>query len=396
MPIYYKKVQRYSSDAVRFVDSRKRFSVGTKSKINSKKDSIEMSSINIQMEAASPLIASPSISADMCCKEELIDTRFGPLLVARQGADHLKGKPIILTYHDIGFNYLANFEEFFNFPDNKILLHSFAVVHINAPGQHMDRLPADYIYPTIEQLTAQIQDVIDYFQIKTFVGIGQGLGANLLSRFALLNPNAVDGLLLLNPTFGTSSWSEWFYQRKNVRVLLNENDSSLLPQIVQDYFLWYHFGRESAERDDASRNVIEIFRGFYRGMSLNSYNLGLLIESYLKRTPIAIERNGLNFKCQVLVMSGSLSPHVDETLSVISRLDPKHSSWLKLNGCAMVLEEKPDKVAEAFRLFLQGLGYTLKAYERRRALMSGLSLPCLTSVGTSLSTRRMTDTIDFV
>lgn len=34
----------------------------------------------------------------------------------------------------------------------------------------------------------------------------------------------------------------------------------------------------------------------------------------------------------------------------------------------MVLEEQPSKVFEAFRLFLQGLGYALSAYERRRSL----------------------------
>ncbi|KAK2144191.1 hypothetical protein NP493_4294g00004 [Ridgeia piscesae] len=39
------------------------------------------------------------------------------------------------------------------------------------------------------------------------------------------------------------------------------------------------------------------------------------------------------------------------------RLDPTTSSWMKFECGGMVLEEAPDKVAESFRLFLQGMGY---------------------------------------
>ncbi|RWS06826.1 Protein NDRG3-like protein [Dinothrombium tinctorium] len=401
MPLYYKKVQRNSSDAVRFIESRKRFSsgsVGARSKVNHsiKKDAIEMHSINVELDTISPLITSNrQLSEDLKSKEEYISTRYGDLLVARQGADHTTGKPVILTYHDIGMNYVANFEGFFNFTDNKILLQSFAVFHINAPGQETDRLPIGFEYPTMDQLASQVQDVLNHYNIKSFIGFGQGLGANVLSRLALLIPDSVDGLFLINPQFSKSSWSEWFYQKKNIRSLVSENSSASLPLSMQDYLMWYHFGRESEEREESSNEIMDIFREFYKGMSLNPYNLGLLIDSYIKRAAIAIERNGRNFKCQILVMTGALSPQLEDTVNVISRLDPKNSSWMKISGCGMVLQEKPHKVAEALRLFLQGLGYTLKAYERRRALMSGMSLPCLTNVGKSLNDRRMTEIMEF-
>ena len=38
-----------------------------------------------------------------------------------------------------------------------------------------------------------------------------------------------------------------------------------------------------------------------------------------------------------------------------------------MQDCGMVLEEQPAKVAEALRLFIQGLGYSLSILERRRS-----------------------------
>ena len=74
----------------------------------------------------------------------------------------------------------------------------------------------------------------------------------------------------------------------------------------------------------------------------------------------------------------------EESVKMNARLNPSNSSWIKLSDSGMVLEEQPHKVAEAFRLFLQGLGYTLKAFDRKRALMTGMSMPCLASSRLSL------------
>lgn len=56
-----------------------------------------------------------------------------------------------------------------------------------------------------------------------------------------------------------------------------------------------------------------------------------------------------------------------------ARLNPNNSTWMKLGDCGMVLEEQPGKVAEALRLFIQGLGYSLAAFERRRSSARKLS-----------------------
>ena len=152
---------------------------------------------------------------------------------------------------------------------------------------------------------------------------------------------------------------------------------------MQDYLLWHHFGTVNAvnEREDLSSEVMEMFRSFYKGIALNPHNLRLFIETYMKRSDLKLTRSRSDkvLKCQTVIMCGSHSPFVEESVDTNSKLDPKKTTWIKLDNCGMVLDEKPAKVAQSFRLFLQGLGYTLKAYERRRALMSGASLPCLTS-----------------
>jgi len=141
----------------------------------------------------------------------------------------------------------------------------------------------------------------------------------------------------------------------------------IFPQSVQDYLMWYHFGRVTEERH---LDLINSYRKYFSGKSHNVRNLAMFIDSYLKRTDLGIERGNKerNFKCTVLLLCGSLSPHVDDTINMNSRLNPNSSTWMKLSDCGMVLEEQPSKVFEAFYLFLQGLGYALSVYQRRRSL----------------------------
>ena len=52
---------------------------------------------------------------------------------------------------------------------------SFQVFHINAPGQEdgAESLPADYEYPSMEQLAEQVQEVLNKLSIVKYIGIGE-------------------------------------------------------------------------------------------------------------------------------------------------------------------------------------------------------------------------------
>ena len=65
----------------------------------------------------------------------------------------------------------------------------------------------------------------------------------------------------------------------------------------------------------------------------------------------------------VLNIVGEQSSHVDGTITFNMRVNPALCTWMKISEAGMVLEEQPEKAAEAVGLFLQGLGPANKRYD---------------------------------
>lgn len=149
--------------------------------------------------------------------------------------------------------------------------------------------------------------------------------------------------------------------------------TGIFPQATQDYLMWHHFGKVDSDRN---HDLIQVYRNHFSGKNMNGRNLALIIDSYIKRTDLKIDRTDKenNIKCPILIMTGDFAPHVDDTVDFNARLNPVLSTWMKLQDCGMVLEEQPAKVAEALRLFIQGLGYSLSVLERRRSSLRKNSL----------------------
>lgn len=116
---------------------------------------------------------------------------------------------------------------------------------------------------------------------------------------------------------------------------------------------------------EQNHDLIETYSRIFS--KVNPVNLSLLINTYIARSDLGIERNDFetspnvrkfNFRCPVLNVMGDSSPHDDDVIETNGRLDPTKSAFVKFADCGgMVLEEQPAKMAEAFRHFLQGLGY---------------------------------------
>ena len=97
----------------------------------------------------------------------------------------------------------------------------------------------------------------------------------------------------------------------------------------------------------------------------------MLLQAYMARNDLGLARemasNGKpmfgasrTLKMPVINMTGDQSPHVDATVVFNGRLQPNRCTWMKIQDAAMILEEQPAKGGEAVKLFLQGLGYTLR------------------------------------
>lgn len=266
------------------------------------------------------------------------------------------------------------------------------MIHINAPGQEdkSTRLQDNYFYPSMDQLADQIGAVCSYYevimlisdevtnfpiifyclytQIRHFIGLGIGAGANILSRFALKYPDFVDGLFLINCTSTQASWTEWSYQKLNSHHLRRVETQDPIPQSIVDYLLWHNYGLLN---EASNGDLIFLFKQYFADKSIHPFNLANFISVYIARSDLHIERTsgegasnvGLNFKCPVLMLVGSWSAHIEDTIYMNTRLNPEQTTWMKLDDCGMPLEERPGKVSKALRLFIQGLGYTLPKVE---------------------------------
>ncbi|CAB3226144.1 unnamed protein product [Arctia plantaginis] len=311
-------------------------------------DDIELKNIQLQFPS------SRRFSGEGICAEKRVHTDRGDIVVAVQGD---RSKPAIITYHDLGLNYVC-FQPFFNFVDMRALLESFCVYHVNAPGQEDGALslPEDYVYPTMDELANQLNYVLGHFGINSFIGFGVGAGANILARFAIAQPSKVDALVLINCTSNQAGWIEWAYQKMNSRSLRSRG----MTQGVLDYLMWHHFGRYPEERN---YDLAQMYRAYFT-RNVNPTNLSLFIDAYVRRTDLGIARETETIKVPVLNITGALSPHVDDTVTFNGRLNPNNSTWMKISDSGMVLEEQPGKISEAFRLFLQGEGYAVIALQK--------------------------------
>lgn len=311
-------------------------------------------------------------------QEDDVETPYGNFHVAIQGD---RSKVAILTFHDIGLNHVTCFQGFFNFSDIQPILKHFCVYHVNAPGQeegslHLkpehdvlgnpESLGNRFVYPTMDQLADAIQHIVDHYRIKRFIGFGVGAGAYVLSQYALDHPEYVDSLALINSTVGQAGWTEWGYQKLNSWYLW----SGQMTNFTEEYLLWHWFGTKTRWENN---DLVNTFKQYVK--SINPQNLSLFIESYLKRKDLGIVReldpikrpHAKTIKCRTILLVGDDSPHVDQVTDMNGRMDPQETDFMKIQDCGgMPLEETPGKVCEAFRLFLQGMGYvpTLRAPQR--------------------------------
>jgi hypothetical protein len=82
---------------------------------------------------------------------------------------------------------------------------------------------------------------------------------------------------------------------------------------------------------------VQVYKSYFE-RNVNPTNLALFIDSYVRRTDLNIQReldptkrkDSTTLKMPVINITGSLSPHVDDTVTFNGRLDPTNSSWMKV------------------------------------------------------------------
>ncbi|CAI9162023.1 unnamed protein product [Rangifer tarandus platyrhynchus] len=304
------------------------------------------------------------LAVDTDWKEHDIETPYGLLHVVIRGSP--KGnRPAILTYHDVGLNHKLCFNTFFNFEDMQEITKHFVVCHVDAPGQQVgaSQFPQGYQFPSMEQLAAMLPSVVQHFGFKYVIGIGVGAGAYVLAKFALIFPDLVEGLVLMNIDPNGKGWIDWAATKLS-------GLTSTLPDTVLSHLF-------SQEELVGNTELVQSYRQQISNV-VNQANLQLFWNMYNSRRDLDINRpgtvpNAKTLRCPVMLVVGDNAPAEDGVVECNSKLDPTTTTFLKMadsGGLPQVTQ--PGKLTEAFKYFLQGMGYIAYLKDRR---LSGGAVP---------------------
>ncbi|XP_007468377.1 PREDICTED: protein NDRG4-A isoform X4 [Lipotes vexillifer] len=322
--------------------------------------------------------------------EHDIETPYGLLHVVIRGSP--KGnRPAILTYHDVGLNRKCTsasfgpplprisrnnklcFNTFFNFEDMQEITKHFVVCHVDAPGQQVgaSQFPQGYQFPSMEQLAAMLPSVVQHFGFKYVIGIGVGAGAYVLAKFALIFPDLVEGLVLINIDPNGKGWIDWAATKL-----------SSLTSTLPDTVLSHLFRQEELV---SNTELVQSYRQQI-GNVVNQANLQLFWNMYNSRRDLDINRpgtvpNAKTLRCPVMLVVGDNAPAEEGVVECNSKLDPTTTTFLKMadsGGLPQVTQ--PGKLTEAFKYFLQGMGYMPSASMTRLARSRTSSLTSASSV----------------
>ncbi|KAM8766642.1 protein NDRG1a [Acanthopagrus latus] len=282
-------------------------------------------------------------------KEHDVETPHGRIHCTMKGVPKAD-RPCILTMHDIGLNHKTCWDMLFNHEDMAEIMQHFAVCHVDAPGQHegANTFSTGYEYPSMDQLSETLPLVLKHFGLKSVIGMGIGAGAYILTRFALDYPNMMEGLMLLNINPCAEGWMDWAAHK-----------ISGWTHAMPDMIISHLFGKEEIHHN---QDLIGTYRHHILN-DMNQFNLQLFVKSYESRRDLEIERpvpgsNVRTLKCPSLLVVGDNSPAVEAVVECNTKLDPTKTTLLKMADCGgMPQVDQPGKLTEAFKYFIQGMGY---------------------------------------
>nr|CDS16771.1 hypothetical protein EgrG_000947700 [Echinococcus granulosus] len=128
---------------------------------------------------------------------------------------------VFLTVHDLGCNHYQ-YEEFVDRPKMRPIMERAVWLSVDLPGQGdgEEELPPSYTFPTLWSIAESLKSVLDHFSIDHVVLFGEGAGANILARFAMLHDEMVMGAVLIHCTGQTASFADSLRDKASFYLLI--------------------------------------------------------------------------------------------------------------------------------------------------------------------------------
>ncbi|CAK5080320.1 unnamed protein product [Meloidogyne enterolobii] len=140
-------------------------------------------------------------------------------------------------------------------------------LHVCVPGQEDSAPDFTAEFPSLGQLGEDLVCVLDEVDVRTCIAFGEGAGANIISRFALVWPNRIMGIILVNCTSTTAGFIEYFKD-----MLMNLR----LESGAWDYLMMHKFG--TSDKHEKQQYIDELKD------AINARNLSKYLYSFSKRT----------------------------------------------------------------------------------------------------------------
>lgn len=266
-------------------------------------------------------------------------------------------KCVFLTVHDIGNNH-GSFKGFVDSDQFEEVKKRSIFIHIDVPGQenNSENLK-EMSFPTIQALGEDLVTVLDQLRVKYCIGIGDGAGANIITRFGMMHVTRCLGVILLHPTANASTIMDNF-KDKFQKLKIKTTGENIVA--------YRKYGHKLEGQDDKEK-ALEEYKSQMK-TTINPKNLQMYMDAFHNRSDITPQlKEGL--KCDALVVVGNKTSHVHAAEYMHSHMDKTKSSLLKVDNVGNVLDESPAKLANSILLFCKGLGWLtsvdLPGVERR-------------------------------
>ncbi|XP_067951126.1 uncharacterized protein ZK1073.1-like [Watersipora subatra] len=282
------------------------------------------------------------------------DTQKAGTLNCQVDGDLASASVVILTVHDLGCNS-TSWNNFVKHPSMAEITKRVVYLHVNVPGHEegASALPADFKFPSMDDLAASLDDVCAKVQCP-IIGLGEGAGANILARWVLSAPKQLLGAVLIHCTSTTAGYLESMKDKNiNWKLLGGMHPSA------ENYLVMHRFGDFSHAKDaEQVKGVIDDFHTQLNS-TMNSVNIRNFINCFVNRSNIAEKMGSLTLPILIITGAKASHNHTVHTLynaAIRAVSDRQKVEFLEVPDIANVVEGAPHKLAESLQYFMQGRG----------------------------------------